>query len=207
MGQPRFLYFDLGKVLLHFDHGQMCRQLAELAGVSTEEVRSLIFDGELMRSIEIGEIDQEELHRLFCVATNSESQLAEFLHAISSIFSLNVDMVPIVAQLVAARQPIGILSNTCQAHWDYVSHGRYGIIPTLFDVCALSYEVHAVKPERAIYEAAARLAGYEPNEIFFVDDRPENVAGAREAGFESVLYTDVPQFVTDLRKHGFRFNY
>jgi HAD superfamily hydrolase (TIGR01509 family) len=81
------------------------------------------------------------------------------------------------------------------------------MIPTLFDVCALSYEVHAVKPERAIYEAAARLAGYEPNEIFFVDDRPENVAGAREAGFESVLYTDVPQFVTDLRKHGFRFNY
>ena len=51
------------------------------------------------------------------------------------------------------------------------------------------------------------LAGHEPNEIFFVDDRPENVAGAREAGFESVLYTDVPQFVTDLRKHGFRFNY
>jgi HAD superfamily hydrolase (TIGR01509 family) len=71
----------------------------------------------------------------------------------------------------------------------------------------LSYELHAVKPERAIYEAAARLAGHEPNEIFFVDDRPENVAGAREAGFESVLYTDVPQFVADLRKHGFRFNY
>ena len=207
MGQPRFLYFDLGKVLLHFDHGQMCRQLADLAGVSTEEVRSLIFDGELLRSIETGEIRPKELHRRFCAATNSESQLAEFLHAISSIFSLNVDMVPIVAQLVAARQPIGILSNTCQAHWDYVSHGRYGMIPTLFDVCALSYEVHAVKPARAIYEAAARLAGYEPNEIFFVDDRPENVAGAREAGFESVLYTDVPQFVSDLRKHGFRFNY
>lgn len=207
MSRPRFLYFDLGKVLLHFDHGQMCRQLAELAGVPTEEVRSLIFDGDLMRSIEIGEIQQAELHQLFCAATNSEPPLAEFLHAISSIFSLNVEMVPVVAQLVAARQPIGILSNTIQAHWDYISQGRYGIIPTLFDVCTLSYQVHAAKPERAIFEAAARLAGYEPGEIFFVDDRPENVAGAREVGFESVLYTGVPQFVADLREHGFRFNY
>jgi putative hydrolase of the HAD superfamily len=201
------LYFDLGKVLVHFDHDQMCRQLAELAGVPTEKVRGLIFDGELMHAAEVGEIQQDELYRRFCAATNAQPSLAEFRHAISAIFALNVDMVPVVTQLVAARQPIGILSNTIEAHWDYVSQGRYGMIPTLFDAFALSYQVHAAKPERAVYVAAAQLAGYEPGEIFFVDDRPENVAGAREAGYEAVLFTDAPQFAVELRKHGFRFNY
>ncbi len=188
MSQPRFLYFDLGKVLLHFDHAQMCRQLAELAGVSAEKVRSLIFAGDLMHGAEVGEIQQDELYRRFCTATNSQPSLAEFLHALCAIFALNVDMVPVVTQLAAARQPLGILSNTIDAHWNYISQGRYGMIPRLFDVHALSYQLHAAKPDRAAYVAAAELAGYEPGEIFFVDDRPENVAvRGRQASTPSYL--------------------
>ena len=35
---PRFLYFDLGNVLLHFDHVLAARQMAAIAGVAHERI-------------------------------------------------------------------------------------------------------------------------------------------------------------------------
>ena len=114
-------------------------------------------------------------------------------------------MIPVVTQFVSAKQPIGILSNTCQPHWDYVCN-QYALFPDLFDVTVLSYEVKAAKPDRAIYETAAEMAGYAPQDIFFVDDRLENVEGAKAAGLEAVQFTSANQFIADLRKYDFRMN-
>ena len=66
MSRPRFLYFDLGKVLVDFDHDLMCRQLAAIADAEFEFVKRLIFgQGELMRMIEVGEISSEECYARF----------------------------------------------------------------------------------------------------------------------------------------------
>ncbi len=207
MSKRRFLYFDLGRVLVDFNHSLMCHQLAEIAGVDVAEVNELIFgDGALMRAIEVGELDQQAYHKRFCEKTHSDVPLASFLHATSDIFTLNTDMIPIVAQLVSANQPIGILSNTCQPHWDHVCD-RYAMFPDMFDVVALSYKVGAAKPDRAIYDKAASMAGFRVEDIFFVDDRQENVDGARRAGFTAVQFTSAFEFAAELRKHGFRFNF
>ena len=37
--QPKFLYFDLGKVLVDFSYDQMLAQVAAVAGVDAEAVR------------------------------------------------------------------------------------------------------------------------------------------------------------------------
>jgi putative hydrolase of the HAD superfamily len=185
----------------------MCRQLAELGGVRFEVVKQWIFgEGNLLRRIEVGEFSQEDCYQQFRAVTESDVSLQDFLYAAAAIFSLKLDMIPVVTQLVAVRQPIGILSNTCQPHWDYVSCGRYGMIPDLFDVIVLSHEVHSAKPDRAIYDTAAEMAGRDPCDILFVDDRPENVAGALAAGFEAFPFTNARDFVVDLRERGFRFN-
>ena len=36
---PKFLYFDLGRVLLHFSIERMCRQMADVAGIEPGAVR------------------------------------------------------------------------------------------------------------------------------------------------------------------------
>ena len=76
------------------------------------------------------------------------------------------------------------------------------MLERLFDVAALSFRLHAAKPERAIYEAAARLAGAPPAEIFFVDDRVDNVDGALAAGFDAVQFTSAPDLRAQLARRG-----
>ena len=204
---PKFLYFDLGNVLFCFDHEIACRQMAEVAGVTVDTVRQVAFESGLEWRYERGEISSREFYELFCDQTESRSDFEELLHAASAIFDLNKRIVPLVAHLKSAGYRLGILSNTCDAHWNYISDGRYPFVKQYFNPLALSFEIGSMKPESAIYTAAAELADVSPNEIFFVDDREENVAAATDAGFDAVQYTSVHALARALRDRGLRFNY
>jgi FMN phosphatase YigB (HAD superfamily) len=59
-----------------------------------------------------------------------------------------------------------------------------------------------MKPHREIYDHAVQRTGLPATEVFFVDDKPENVAGAVAAGMDAVLFTTVPQLEADLRQRG-----
>jgi putative hydrolase of the HAD superfamily len=110
-------------------------------------------------------------------------------------------------QLKAAGYRLGILSNTSPAHWEFIADGRFTLIRSFFDVCVLSYQVGAMKPEAEIYRAAEVRAGVAAEHVFFVDDRAENVAGARCCGFDAVQYTTAAALAADLRQRGARINY
>jgi glucose-1-phosphatase len=204
---PKFLYFDLGNVLLKFDHRQACRQMGIVAGVSPERVWDVVFAGDLELRYEAGEFDDREFHEIFCRQTDSRPDFAALMLAGSEIFSPNTPIFPVVAALHAAGHRMGILSNTCPAHWAYCRDSRYGLLERAFKVHALSYELRACKPSPKIFEGAARLAGLPPAEIFFVDDVAGHVAGARAAGLDAVQYTTTAALVADLRARGVAFNY
>ena len=202
-----FIYFDLGNVLLHFDHQLACRQMGEVAGLAAEKVWDAVFAGDLEQRYESGALDDRGFYDEFCRATGTNPDFDRLLLAGSEIFRPNVSVIPIVSQLDAAGYRMGILSNTCPAHWAYCATGRYTLIRDCFDVFALSYELGACKPNPEIFRRAAELARAKPEQIFYVDDIPGHVAAARKAGFDAVQYTSAPQLARDLRERGVTFNY
>jgi glucose-1-phosphatase len=202
---PLFLYFDLGNVILHFDHRVAARQIAVLTGLPETRVWDVVFASGLELRYESGELDDCRFYEEFCRITGSSPDQAKWLLAGSEIFKLNTSIVPVLGALKAAGYRMGILSNTCPAHWSYCR--RYGVVRDGFDVYALSYEHGTCKPDPSIYAFAAELAGVKPEEIFYADDIPENVDAARRAGFDAVQHTSTPQLVEDLRSRGLRFNY
>ncbi|MEX0585882.1 MAG: HAD family phosphatase [Pirellulales bacterium] len=202
-----FVYFDLGNVLLFFSHERAARQMAEVAGVPYELVWELLWDHELELRYEAGQITSDQFYQEFCEQTGTRPDRQKLLFASGAIFEVNVPMKAVASAVQSAGYRTGILSNTCEAHWDYCIDGRYGGLPDAFDVLVLSYELRAMKPAAEVYEAAIRMAGVPAGEIFFVDDRAENVAGAIAAGIDAVLYTTTPQLVADLRRRGLEFNY
>jgi FMN phosphatase YigB (HAD superfamily) len=204
---PRFLYFDLGNVLLNFDHRQACRQMAEVAGISADKVWDVVFATDLELRYEAGEITDQEFYEAFCAATGTRGDYDALLLAGSAIFTPNIQIFPIVAALDAAGYRMGILSNTCPGHWKYCFDGRYGILNAAFDVYALSYELRACKPSPKIFAGAAALAGVPPQEIFFVDDIAGHIEAARAAGFDAVQYTTTGALAAALRDRGVQFNY
>lgn len=207
MPPPKFLYFDLGNVVLNFDHRRMCRQMAEVAGIEPDAVWSLLFDTPLERQLELGEITNEQFYESFCRETGTRPDYAVLQQAGNDIFRLNTPVVAIVAMLQRAGCRLGLLSNTSEAHYAFFGLGRYAIVAEAFPIVVLSCRVRAMKPDPAIYRYAAEQAGVEPGEIFFVDDVAGHVEGARSFGFDAVQYTSADQLARDLRARGLPLNY
>lgn len=199
---PQFLYFDLGNVLLNFDHPKAARQMAELAGRTQKEVWDIVFDSDLEVRYESGAIDCQAFYDEFCRRTKSAPDFAKLKHAAAEIFERNEPVITIVEQLHAAGHRLGVLSNTCAAHWEYCIDGRYSFLNRCFRVFALSYELKSMKPDPLIYIRATELAGVSPDHIFFVDDRPENVAAALAAGYDAVEYHGAEGLMIDLSERG-----
>ena len=203
---PRFLYFDLGNVILNFSIDRMLSQVADTAGVSVETAQGLLFEDGLQRRLETGEMSTREFYDEFCSRTGTAPDFDALCHAASAMFEVNAEIVPVVANLRQAGYPLGILSNTCEAHWQHCLK-RYRILTADFSAFALSYEVGAMKPDPAIFNAAVSHAGVPREEVFFTDDLAENVEGAKAAGLDAVHFVGARQLVDELRARGVEFNF
>ena len=203
MAKIEFIYFDLGKVILNFDHELTCQQVALVANVSAEEVRRVLFQTDLQRRYETGLISSDQFYDEFSVATGSNSDKDALLLAGSDIFSLNRPIEPLITALSEGNIPIGILSNTCQAHWEFIVE-RYAIVRR-FSQAILSFEVKSMKPDQQIYREAIKAAGVRASKIFFMDDRIENVQGAKAVGMDAVLFRNADELAQQLRDRNVEF--
>ncbi len=207
MSKRPFFYFDMGNVLLMFSHERMAAQMAAVVGIEQQRAWDILFGGDLGIRHESGTITNEQFYDEFCRAAGKTGvDRAALDLAACDIFWLHVPMVAIAGRLNAAGYRLGVLSNTNDAHWRYVT-GRFSYLSTMFHVRAMSYDIHVMKPDSRIYVEAARLAGVEPSEVFYTDDRPENIEGAIAAGFDAVLFTTPAALSRELWRRGIALNY
>ena len=80
---------------------------------------------------------------------------------------------------------IYVLSNADASFHDYFP--RFAS-EDFFDGVMVSSDVHMIKPERRIYEHFLSTFHLAPEECLFIDDRRENVDGARELGIQGVVF-------------------
>lgn len=77
----------------------------------------------------------------------------------------------------------------------------------LFDVSCYSCEMGVAKPDPAFFDAAVDMIGAAAGEVLFIDDRSENVDGARQAGLPAEQWhvrEGHPALLELLAEHGIR---
>lgn len=70
------------------------------------------------------------------------------------------------------------------------------------DGAVVSYQVHMLKPDPAIYLHAAEVFGIKPEETLFVDDVVKNINGAKVSGMQGYLFTTPAAFKAYLQECG-----
>ncbi|MBX6315656.1 MAG: HAD family phosphatase [Isosphaeraceae bacterium] len=198
------LIFDFGNVVAHFDYRKACATLGRSLGLSGDEllerVRGLGFVP-LVRRYESGGMSAEAFSRALCEMAGLSIPHDQFAAAWSDIFWLNEPVAALIAALKRRGYTLVLGSNTNDLH---AAQFRRQFAETLahFDRLVLSFEVGHVKPSAEFYHTCAEAAGAEPSACIFIDDLPENVAGARAAGLIGLHFQDVPTLKTDLRRQG-----
>ncbi len=173
-----FVYFDLGNVLVKFDHAIATRQLAGLAGCSFDESQFALYDSGLELQYETGLLTSREFVAALNRQLNVDLPADKVLEATSAIFEPNLEILPAMKRIKAAGVQIGLLSNTCEGHWEWVKRQGWETVEGWFDVVVLSYEAKLMKPDDAIYVHCEQRCGFRGSQIFFTDDRADNIAGA-----------------------------
>ena len=202
----KFLYFDLGNVIVNFDHERAVQRLQSHCSSKAEVYREFLTDSAAKRQYETGQISSQDFFDQFCGVAKCNLSREKFLLAVSDIFWLNAPIMPLIMNLKFAGYRLGILSNTCESHWDFLVN-RIVILSEYFDCHVLSHQVHCLKPDLEIYRIAEKMAATDAENIFYVDDRPEHVEGAKAAGWIAERFESVSILNQHLSVNGIVCNY
>lgn len=192
-GIIRFVYFDLGNVLASFDVQRACENVAQRWEVDPAEVRRVIWDSGLQDRFEHGEVSVDEFATTVRDGLKLDVAAApttELVDRLCDMFEPIVEMVDLVDEVRQRGTRLGILSNTCHAHWQWLVRAEYAALRGPFDHVILSYEHGLMKPHLSLYRIAAEKTGEEAASILFLDDRPDNVAAAVASGWRAHQFTD-----------------
>jgi glucose-1-phosphatase len=204
MPDPRIraVIFDLGRVLLDFDHLIAARKIAGHTKKTPEEIFNLFFDSELTRSFEEGKIGPVDFFGKVKEMLNLSLTYEEFVPIWNEIFFYTPAnrSVHALAQGLRKKYRTAVLSNINILHFTYIKE-TFPVFGA-FDNVITSYEMKATKPDPAIYTKALEIIGAKPGEVFYTDDRPELVASAQGMGIRAFVFKTIAQLESDLKKSG-----
>ena len=109
-------------------------------------------------------------------------------------------MIELVEELDARGVPLFAITNFSGEFWAPFRDTQ-PVFDRFRDIVVSGTE-RMVKPHRAIYELALRRFGMPAEELVFVDDRAENVAGAEAAGMRGHLFRDAGTLREELGQLG-----
>jgi putative hydrolase of the HAD superfamily len=199
----RAIVFDLGKVLIPFEWQRGYDAFATASPYPAEEVRARIKETGLFEGFELGKVEPREVAERVSKVLGLSVSFDEFQKLWSSIFLPETIVPDDMLERLRRNHRLLVLSNTDAIHFRWVK-GRYPFLRH-FDDFVLSFELGLRKPEPEIYQAAISRAGCEARDIFFTDDRQDNVEGAIQAGIDAVQFLGVEQLERELKSRGVKW--
>ncbi|MGE5309339.1 MAG: HAD family hydrolase [Deltaproteobacteria bacterium] len=196
------IIFDLGRVLLDFDHRIAAARIGGLTHKSPEEVYDLFFDSKLTRWFEEGRIEPEAFYGKIKARLRLKMKYEQFVPIWNEIF-FQTDcnrQVAAIARQLSGKYTVCVLSNINILHLEYIKE-KFPIFGSFRHVFA-SCELGCVKPAPCIYIKTLKALGAKPAEVFYTDDRPELIEKARTMGMRAYVFTGVEQLRSDLARCG-----
>jgi len=203
MDQTRIevILFDLGNVILPFDHHQIGEKLLHFSLKKETEDPLKIFDylfdldAGAVNLYETGKMTSREFFQSLKAFFHLQMSFDEFVAVWNDIFTENAEVSEIVRSL-KGNVRLGLVSNTNALHFDYIA-SRFPVVHS-FERWILSHEVGFKKPAPEIYRKAIEWASVEPEKILFIDDSPANVEAAVSLGIRGLHFLSARQLREDL---------
>lgn len=193
--------FDLGNVLVLFDHKKMVEQIAEACEIPFDDVYEAVVERNLGIAYERGEMSTQEVYDFFRKISNKkEEELNDeiLFQAIGDIFQMNKPMDQLVMKLKNNGLRLILLSNTSEIHFEVIKT-NYEVVQH-FEHVVLSFEVKARKPEEVIFRSALEKFENKPEECLFIDDIAEYTEAAKRLGMDAIHFKGYEDLVEQLRK-------
>ena len=191
----KVIIFDLGKVIVDFDHMSICAKLSKQSPFGPGRIHDIIFNSGLEASFDMGIISPENFYLSVKRKARLEININVFQEIWTKIFTLNPGIEELISSL-KNRYRLLCLSNTNIWHFEYCMQKFQTL--KLFDSFILSYEVGKTKPDSTIFEEAIKKAATLPDECVYIDDVPKFVETASKLGINGIHFITVRKLKKEL---------
>lgn len=188
----KLFVFDLGNVILPFEHRQIAVKLHETSRIqdrfTPDDLFKFLFDMDrgLVNPYEEGLMSSVDFFAKLRDKYKLELEFDEFQDIWNIIFEEDLEVNDAILYLKNKDYPVFLLSNTNELHFSYIME-RYPIVHSL-DEWILSYEVGAKKPKQKIYDAIFERTDAARSEALYIDDIPEYVEAAKSYGLQGLVF-------------------
>jgi 2-haloacid dehalogenase len=200
MTEIRHIVFDIGKVLIHYDPELPFSRLIPDPAERRWFLEN-VCTGDWNIEQDRGRSWKEAEAILIATHPEHEDNIRNFRRYWHEMVPHAYDgSVAIMERLIDAGCDVTMLTNFA-ADTFVEARQRFPFLNRPRGV-TVSGEVGLIKPDRAIYDRHAATFGLEPQATLFIDDSPKNVQGARDAGWQALLFTAPDSLARDLQALG-----
>ncbi|MBN2638320.1 MAG: HAD family phosphatase [Bacteroidales bacterium] len=181
------IIFDFGNVILDIDPQRTVDALREFGFQDWQRLETPEFYQEVIFPLEKG-LDSPDVFRdkmrLFLQMNLTDEQINTAWNAL--LYTLTTDRIHLLER-IKNHYPIFLLSNSNFIHYqefvkDLNTNFGYAQFDDLFDKAYFSFELQMIKPDRKIYDFVLNDQKLDPSKTLFIDDRADNIEGAKHAG-------------------------
>jgi putative hydrolase of the HAD superfamily len=186
---------DYGGVIAEegFVHG--LGAIAAHHGLPTERVNEAAVKAIHASGYLVGRAPERDFWSLFRRMTGVRADDAALRREILERFHLRPRMLELVRALRAKGLRVAILSD--QTDWLDVLEARDRFCES-FDRVYNSFRVGKTKRDPSLFEDVSRDLGLRPDQIVFVDDKPDHVERARSRGLHGIVFGSEHQLFAEL---------
>lgn len=191
------IVFDLGNVLLPFDHKLWVTNFNKIENDLGTKLYDLYKNNfHIQMEYEGGKISDEEFIKINLEWLEHKVSKEEFCKIFSNIFTVNEKVVNLLPVLKKEYKLV-LLSNTSNIHKEY-GWKNYSFI-NHFDKQILSHEVGIIKPDEEIYRLVEDYSGEPSDSHIFIDDILVNVNAAKNIGWDGIHFKGYEDLILEFK--------
>jgi putative hydrolase of the HAD superfamily len=204
MIEERVILFDLGKVLIDFDHNIAVRRIQHLTRLDQKSIYNLFFDSGITDKFEKGNISSldffQEVKQILGISISYE----DFIPVWNEIFSPHPHSLEIIDSL-KNNYRLYLVSNINQMHLEYLQR-QFSEYFNYFSYIFLSYEMGLRKPDLRIYERIIDYIKLPAKNIIYTDDRLELIEAAQKLGIDAFVFKSIDSLKEELSKRNIQLD-
>lgn len=178
--------FDIGRVLVHWAPQVIEDALCQICTASPSQIRAA--RQAVHHEFSIGALGAAEYHRYLIRTIGITPVWDLFYEVYCRGLCRDEEGLSYATALKRRGLAIGVISNTNAVHVQWLRDHLAEFAQ--FDSVIVSSDVGLEKPDPAIYRLSLHRLRALPDQVLFLDDLVENVAGAQAVGMAGVLHTD-----------------
>jgi len=198
MGKIESVIFDWGGVLIDDPAPGLMQYCSQALNVTKEDYTKA--HNKFAADFQKGLIREDTFWERICAELDVPKPKVPSLwaDAFKAAYVPREDMFSMAARLRKNGYKSALLSNTEVPAMQYFYQLQYD----MFDVLVFSCAEGTRKPEKEIYELTIRRLGSRAGRSVFIDDKPEYINGAKEAGLNTILFKNLSQVKNALAELG-----